>query len=198
MASSNLSSILLLIAAGSVAAAQSPAQLDGNAPFDISARSTSLDYGANVLIFHDVVISQNDVHIEASEARASGDMYENSEWQLSGGVHIRAEGGRLESRDAKVRIVGRRVASASISGTPAQFEQQLRDRSQLARGRANRIEYDLANGAIRLAGDAWLTDGRNEISGRELIYDLRAQRVNANAQDADDRVRITIRPESKP
>ena len=48
---------------------------------------------------------------------------------------------------------------------------------------------------MTFTGDAWLSDGRNEISGEELVYNLRDQRVLAEAQPGSSgRVRITIHP----
>ena len=50
-------------------------------------------------------------------------------------------------------------------------------------------------GTVRLTGDAWLSDGTNEISGSTLVYDLNGQRVVANPDDqGDQRVRLTIQP----
>ncbi len=55
--------------------------------------------------------------------------------------------------------------------------------------------YDVPTGTVKLTQDAWLTDGRNDISGQELVYNVREQRVQAEAKPGNtDRVRITIRP----
>ena len=64
---------------------------------------------------------------------------------------------------------------------------------------------------MRLSQDAWLSDGTNEISGPLLVYNIRAQRVQAAAQPgtdqrvqaatqpgSDQRVHITITPQSTP
>ncbi|HTT02078.1 MAG TPA: hypothetical protein VMG11_08295, partial [Steroidobacteraceae bacterium] len=46
---------------------------------------------------------------------------------------------------------------------------------------------------------AWLSDGVNEISGPLLVYNIRAQRVQAATQPgSDQRVHITITPQSAP
>ncbi|MGH8285142.1 MAG: LptA/OstA family protein, partial [Steroidobacteraceae bacterium] len=48
---------------------------------------------------------------------------------------------------------------------------------------------------VRLSEDAWLTDGRNEITGPVLVYDIREQRVQAAGEPGgEERVRITINP----
>ena len=68
-------------------------------------------------------------------------------------------------------------------------------RSPAQQGRAGTIEYDVRNDTVRLAGDAWLTDGQNEIRGQKLVYDIGKQRVAANpgATEAGG-VKITINP----
>jgi len=48
---------------------------------------------------------------------------------------------------------------------------------------------------VQLAGDAWLTDGQNEIRGNTLVYDIGRQRVAANPGATEPGgVRITINP----
>ena len=59
--------------------------------------------------------------------------------------------------------------------------------------------YDIGEGTVRLTDDAWLTDGQSEISGPLLVYDIRAQRVQAATQpNSGERVRITIQPNAPP
>ena len=90
------------------------------------------------------------------------------------------------------------IASASIKGSPAQFEQQLKEKNQIARGRATAIDYDVKAATVRLTGDAWLTDGQNEIRGNTLIYDIGRERVQANPSEKDPGgVSITINPPKK-
>jgi lipopolysaccharide transport protein LptA len=55
------------------------------------------------------------------------------------------------------------------------------------------------NGTVRLSKDAWLSDGQNEISGPLLVYDIRAQRIQAaTSPGSDQRVHIIIQPQSVP
>ncbi len=83
------------------------------------------------------------------------------------------------------------------TGSPATFSQQ-RGR-QAAQGRAERIDYDLATGRVRLSGGAWLSDGNNEITGSTLVYSMREERVVAEAgEQGGQPVRITINPKAPP
>jgi lipopolysaccharide transport protein LptA len=166
-----------------------------NAPVQVDAASSSVDYRTSTVVFKDVVITQGSVRVSAEQARATGLEFQKSTWTFNGNVKIAVEGGGLRSNEATVYFLDNRVSRATIVGAPAEFEQARSGSSDMARGRAGNIEYDLDSGAVRLRGDAWLTDGRNEISGQELVYDLRAQRVQSESRPgAQDRVRITIRP----
>jgi len=51
---------------------------------------------------------------------------------------------------------------------------------------------------VRLTGNAWLSDGRNEIRGNTLVYDIGRERVQANPNEKDPGgVKITINPPQK-
>ena len=65
--------------------------------------------------------------------------------------------------------------------------------------RTGQIDYDLASGRVRLSGDAWLSDGSNQITGSTLVYSMREERVVAEAGEQGGRpVRITINPKAPP
>jgi lipopolysaccharide transport protein LptA len=67
----------------------------------------------------------------------------------------------------------------------------------MARGHAHEIVYNVTDGTVRLSNDAWLSDGHNEISGPELVYSIREQRVQATtAPGTDDKVHIIIQPDA--
>ena len=119
---------------------------------------------------------------------------------LDGKVRIDAEQhGSLRSDQATIEFRDNRIARATVTGKPAEFEQQRTDSGQLARGHAGEIVYDLNDATVRLTDDAWLTDGQNEISGPLLVYNIREQRVQAAAAPGtDQRVHITIAPRVVP
>lgn len=177
-----LTTALLGAAAGAIAAGER-SQL----PVTVEARSSDFDYRNNVLVFNDVTIVQGTTRITAERAQASGLDFQDSSWAFDGSVRITMADGSLASDTARVRFTGGEVQSASVTGAPAAFEQRRQE--ELARGRANRIDYDLGNGTVELAGDAWLSDGHNEINGTMLVYSTRSQRVISR-----DQVTITINP----
>lgn len=164
-------------------------------PINVDAAASDVDYKSDTVVFRDVVITQGTARVSANSARATGLDFDDSTWVLSGRVRIDKDGGTLESDEAHVQFRNHELRTATITGSPARFEQQLDRRPGKAHGRASTITYDLAANRVTFTGDAWLTDGRNEISGQELVYNVLDQRVIAETQPGDgERVRITIRP----
>jgi len=193
-------STAVLLLAGTIAgvpgaAAAEPRATRRDGAVTLDAASSDVDYRSNTVVFRDIVITQGEVRVAAAQARATGLDFDDSTWNFSGAVRITIDGGALRSDDATVKFGANRVASARIRGTPAEFEQARGSGNEAARGRAGTIEYDVAAGTVRLLGDAWLSDGRNEIRGQELTYNVRAQRVQSGSRPGQsDRVQITIRP----
>ncbi len=173
----------------------SGAPYDSTAPINLEAASSDFDYRNNTLLFSRVKITQGGLQVEALEARATGLNFENTKWDLKGQVRITVPDGKLASDEATVTFRDNEIVSAVVRGSPATFEQRLETTGQLAQGRAGTIEYDVRNDTVRLAGDAWLTDGQNEIRGSTLVYDIGRQRVAANPGATEPGgVRITINP----
>jgi lipopolysaccharide transport protein LptA len=167
-------------------------------PINLEAASSDFDYKNNSLVFRRIHITQGGLEVTAQQASATGLEFENSEWRLEGDVKITVPGGSLQSSEARVQFRNNAIVRASIKGDPAQFEQRLRENAQVARGRASSIEYNVRESTVRLSGDAWLSDGQNEIRGNTLIYDIGRERVQANPNEKDPGgVRITINPPKK-
>jgi lipopolysaccharide export system protein LptA len=172
-------------------------QLQPDAPITVDARSSDFDYRNSTLVFQGVRIAQGPLAVEADEAVATGLNFEDSRWTFRGNVRITTADGSLQSQEARVQFAKNQIATALITGGPASFQQKRDD--GLARGRANRIEYDFGRGTVRLSEGAWLSDGANEINGRTLVYSMRDRRVLATASEQNsERVRITINPQQKP
>jgi lipopolysaccharide transport protein LptA len=177
-----------------------PAMLSSKLPITVDAASSDVDYKTHTYTFEKVVISQGALRVQADHARATGLDFANSHWTFDGHVRIDAEPrGNLRSDQAVVEFRDNRIARATVTGKPAEFEQPRADSQQLARGHADEIVYDVSDGTVRLSNDAWLSDGQNEISGPLLVYNIRAQRVQAGASaGTDERVHITIAPQGAP
>jgi lipopolysaccharide transport protein LptA len=163
-------------------------------PITITANSSVLDHKQNTVLYRKVRISQGNVSVEAQEAAASGREFENSQWTFSGDVHIRLPDGFINADTALVTFKSGQLAHARMVGNPARFEQRRTNPDQLAQGRAGIIEYDITQSTVRLSGQAWLSDGTNEISSETLVYDMSGERVLANPEGRDQGVNITFRP----
>jgi lipopolysaccharide transport protein LptA len=167
-------------------------------PINLEAASSDFDYRNNTLLFKRVKVTQGELQVTAQQASATGLDFDNSEWRLQGDVRIVVPGGLLQSNEARVTFRDNAIVSASIKGKPASFEQKLKERNQVARGRAGSIDYDVKASTVKLTGDAWLSDGQNEIRGNTLVYDIGRARVQANPNEKDPGgVRITINPPKK-
>jgi lipopolysaccharide transport protein LptA len=187
---------IFLIVAPTAYAVDPPPQ---NTDITLDAASSEVDYRANALLFRDLIITQGSVRVVAQRARSTGLDFEDSTWTLSGAVRIDVDGGTLTSEEAAVTFEKNRIVRASIRGKPAEFSQKLKDGSS-ARGRAGNILYDMAASTVTLREDAWLSDdGRSEVRGDQLVYNVREQRVQAGKPaGSDERVRIIIRPRPSP
>ena len=183
-----------------VAAAAQPSR--ENEKIVMDAVPVEVNYRNNTAVFRDVVITQGDIRIEASEANVKGGLdFENGEWTISGNVRIQAEGGNLKADKAVVWFRNNLIARATVTGSPAEFE-QLRKDGTTSRGRAPTIDYETANSTVSFRDDAWLSDGCNEITGSQLVYNIKAQSVQGQTADTavpgrNGRVRIVIQPQSQ-
>ena len=187
-----------LAAGAALSATQQLPRPSKDQPIELVAASSDFDYKKNTLVFRQLRITQGPLVVEAQSATATGLNFENSDWTLSGQVRITVPDGKLTSSDARVAFRNNQISSAQVRGAPAEFEQRIQDTGQLARGRANVIDYDVQAATVRLDGDAWLTDGTNVIRGSTLVYDIARQRVAANPGGQDPGgVRITINPKSQ-
>ena len=193
-----LTGLLCIALPADAAAPRATPREQASLPIDVVASSSSIDSKSNRLSFEDVTLTQGSLSIRADRATADGTglSFNDSRWEFTGTVRIRFTGGTLQSQAATVRFTGNRLARAQATGTPAEFEQQLEGVARPVRGRASTIDYDFIAQSVRLAGDAWLFDGRNEMSSPAIVYAVREQ-VMRN-ETGGGRVHITIRPEGTP
>ncbi|HEY6123900.1 MAG TPA: lipopolysaccharide transport periplasmic protein LptA [Steroidobacteraceae bacterium] len=168
----------------------------------LEAKPLEMDYRTNNAVLRDVVITQCGMRIQAAEANIKGGLnFDDSKWTISGDVRITASGGSLTSDKAIVSFRNKVISAATITGAPAQFEQQ-RDDGTTARGRANTIDYETSSGTVSFNTNAWLSYGRNEITGQQLVYNIRTQSVQTQpkpgAARGDGRIRLVIQPDKPP
>ena len=163
----------------------------------MDAVPVEIDTRTNNATFRDVVITQGDLRIQANEALVVGGLdFETGKLTVTGDVRIDAEGGSLKSDKAVVSFRDKLISQATITGSPAVFEQKRKD-GTMSNGRATSIDYETASGTVTFAGNAWLSFGGNEMSGQSMVYNIKSQsmqpRSGANP-GKPDRIRIVIPP----
>ena len=91
------------------------------------------------------------VAADDAEAATTSEDSRNQHWVFTGNVHVRAETqGDLRADRATVEITNGALASADVSGSPAQFEQTRVTAGRLVKGHAAGIHYDVAAATIKL------------------------------------------------
>jgi lipopolysaccharide transport protein LptA len=148
-----------------------------------------------------------DMEIKAARAETTSLDTNDSSWTLDGNVRIRAEQqqSRLSSDHAVVQFRNGEIYRITITGDPAEFEQQRPGSNVITRGRAREIVYEAGTGTVRLVEDAWLSDGSKEIKTPQLVYDIRKAEIRNSGtaeggsrtpSGGNDRVIITIDPKA--
>jgi len=183
------------------ALAASPA---AGGPIALDAQSSELDLKTNNVYFRKVRIAQGANSVTADQGQATREAlsdkgFDSSLWVFRGNVKITMEGGLLSADEAQVNFAKKLLSKAVAHGKPAEFEQRLEKTGKIARGHADDIDYDAANGVVRLTKNAWLTDGDKEVHAESLKYNVLAQSIIADAADQNSqRVHIIITPTSAP
>lgn len=175
----------------------------GGMPIRYECDRLEMDYKANQMHLHGKVkVTQGDLSVEADEADAktTSKDYKTSHWVFAGLVHVRAESeGDLRADKATVEIADGELASAFVTGSPAQFQQTRATAGRLAKGHAATIDYQVAAATVTLTGDALLTDDQNgdDLHSPTITYNVRDMSVEADG-GAGSRAHMSITPSSAP
>jgi len=184
---------LLAAALAALGAARPPPLARQQYTFD--AASSEINYKAQTGVFQNIKISQGKVTVFADRAHAIGIGEPNGRWTLIGKVRVHAPPhGNLSSDRAVVQVHNQRITAVTVTGNPAHFSQDGKPAHRLTEGHADEIIYDVTAGTVQLDRDAWLSDGRNQISGPQIRYNIRADRIEASSEGPGKRVHISIGP----
>ena len=152
----------------------------------------------NSLTFVDIVVTWRDIKIKADRAHASGVDAENNEWTFDGNVRIHGDRGDLHSDKAVVELKGGDLTKATVTGSPAEFEQAGDNPGRPVRAHAGEIVYSVADQLLRLSDDAVLSIGEANVNAPQIEYNIRTQTYEAAKQPGtDSRVHGTIPPRQK-
>jgi lipopolysaccharide export system protein LptA len=165
-------------------------------PIDLDAAFSEFDRRNNRLLFRELNIRQGVLAIKADEATADPADFENSVWIFTGNVVIRNGGTEASCARAELTFRDNQLRKAVLTGKPARFSQASASGGAPTQGRGELLEYDLEAATIRMTTDAFLTDGKSEIAGSSIAYDLAREVVRAGGQEGGQ-VRMRITPEKK-
>jgi lipopolysaccharide export system protein LptA len=189
--------VALAVSAGIAADAPSVPRLtapDTALPIDLDAAFSEFDRRNDRLIFRQLNITQGTLRIKADEATADPADFANSVWVFVGNVSIRNADTQASSDRAELTFRDNQLRKAVLTGQPARFSQAGAGGKAPTEGHGQLLEYDLDTATIELVSDAFLSDGKNEISGNRIAYDLRREVVTAGTTEGGQ-VRMRITPQ---
>jgi lipopolysaccharide transport protein LptA len=191
----------LLLCLQPVLAAKVEPRIDKETPLEIAGTNMQHNLNTGTLRARDVTITQGpETTIRAAVANGRGlkNGFDNSSWELSGAIHIEFDDLVLEADAATVVFSEQRIATVHVQGKPARFTHQQKD-ARKNEGRASTIDYEQRTGNLRLAGNTWLFDGRNEVQSSALLYNLNDGVISNDRKSGDSGpVKIIIRPGKPP
>lgn len=133
------------------------------------------------------------IHIRADRAEVDQNAetvtYRGSVVVDQGTMHVTADEMIVEYSDQK-------VVRITAHGTPAEYSQQLEGERGRVEADAATIVYHTRDEQVDLKGDAFLSQGGNEMTGELIHYDIVAGRVNAEAREGGA-VQVTVQPASR-
>jgi len=180
---------LLILPCCSVAAEE-----DEPLPISLDAVSSAFDQKSNTIMFRGLHLTQGNLGISADEAVASGLDFERSEWRFSGHVRITVDSASIEADSAEIIFEAHSLLIVELRGDPAVFEDLSAARDHPIRGGANLLSYDNVDRTLRMTEDAWLSEGPNEFTGCNLIYNLELGQITSGSSECGEPVVITIVP----
>jgi lipopolysaccharide transport protein LptA len=161
-------------------------------PIVVNATFSHVDYQTGTATFKDILLVEGDTRLTAEGAQASGLSFESSRWTFGGNVLIVQPRGTLRCDRAVVDIRDNQITVATITGQPALFEQQRTHSRGEVHGRADTIVYNANEDTARLSGDAWVSDGSNEISAPVIVYNFRNETAQGISRGGSRSVHITL------
>jgi lipopolysaccharide transport protein LptA len=165
-------------------------------PILLDAASSSFDQKNETVLFRSLQITQGDLGIRADEAVASALDFERSEWRFTGNVRITVESTTIAADSAELVFEAHALVVAELRGAPARFEDLSETREHPISGSANILSYDNVDRILRMNEGARLSEGSNEMTGCNLIYDLGQEQITSGSSGCDEQVVITIIPPS--
>ncbi|BAV11297.1 putative lipopolysaccharide transport periplasmic protein LptA [Moraxella osloensis] len=104
--------------------------------------------------------------------------------------------GKMAADNLTVNLTPTRaIESAVATGRPATIQQIVTQEKGLAKGQANRIDYNVKTGLVTLTGNARLTQNGGSFSGNVIHYSLKVGDIEAKAGN-NQRVELVFPPQA--
>lgn len=180
---------------------------DTSNPAVVDYCGSSLRYVGNQLTVPDIDMAQGAMRIKADlgvATTADRDAKKGSTWVFTGNVQMWTPQGQLRADKVTANIIDGRINSTVASGAPASFELAAQPGRDAWHGHAQGINYDATSSELLLQGNAYLSNGCDEINSQRITYNLLSQRAEAQSDadaaaaaqpGANARVHGTIRPQ---
>lgn len=170
------------------------AEEDEALPILLDAESSSFDQKTETVVFQGLQITQGDIVIRSDEAVASGLDFDRSEWRFDGNVRISVGSTNIVASSADLTFEAHKLVVVNLHGNPAEFEDLSDSRMQPIRGSANLLSYHKEDNTLRMTKEARLSEGSNDISGCDLIYNLDQEKLTSGSSECGTPLFITIVP----
>jgi lipopolysaccharide transport protein LptA len=159
-------------------------------------RGMKIELQSNRSVCRGIAISDGEVELTADEGAASETNFDDSEWQLSGGVRISFESAVILADQATFRFQNNELVIADVTGSPVSLEDFIAEDNVEVRATAERIAYDRRDGTARLEGEATLRRGADEFVGFDLIYNFNEKSMQSGSSACGVRMRVSPRQDS--
>jgi lipopolysaccharide export system protein LptA len=134
--------------------------------------------------------AEQPIHIHADSA----ELDENKNVAIYHGS-VRMEQGtmRVTADTMTIELKDQLVVRITAEGDRAHYQQQLEVDESMVYADAKTIVYFTQEERVQLAGNAYLTQNKNEFSGDLIKYDIREGKVDAQAS-GDGKVQMILQP----
>jgi lipopolysaccharide transport protein LptA len=126
------------------------------------------------------------IRVRADDATGPDTDFASGEWRLQCNVVVTIPDGELKGDTAVVVLKNRSIASAAVSGMPANFAQHASAATSAigisnARGEAADFRYDVASGDVSMSGGAFIAYQDTEFRCSLIVYNLGTQKYRGLA-----------------
>ena len=190
----SLPSTLRLCAVALAVAFAADAQNNGaRDELQFSADSLGLDGQTNMMRAQQPRITQGNLRISADDVLATGLEFEQAgEFRLTGNVRVEVDNASMLANSAVFTYANGQLSRGELEGTPVRFSEVEAATQRKVTGQAGKIAYDNVARTLRMSGNASVQMDTREVSGCDLIYDLRAERVTSGSANCEDKFRVRI------